>query len=254
MTFEEDVGRDKLPAYLSHGDLPPQLDRSLLKDRIGELLREYIISGRVPAGAKLVEREIAESFGVSRMPVRDALMQLETEGLVVSRPDARYVVELTEQDIRELYEVRIVLERLAAQNAARRTTTQKQAALSAKLAEMKDALERQDGATFAKTDVEIHRLIWAQAGNHKLMRTLESLVGPIFMWITLNHYPAGFAFGFHEEIVAAIGSGDQEAAAQSVERHMREALDTSLRIFVRDADKLEGVSEESAGVQAELFR
>src|SRR5207249_8524626 len=70
--------------------------RNLLKDRAMDLLRDHIVSGRIPAGAKVVERDVAQLLGISRAPVRDALIQLETEGLVVSKPSGRYVIELSE--------------------------------------------------------------------------------------------------------------------------------------------------------------
>ena len=71
-----------------------RLDRNSLKEQSTELLRSYIISGRIPPGTKLAERELADLLGVSRMPARDALMDLEREGLVVSRPNGRYVIRI----------------------------------------------------------------------------------------------------------------------------------------------------------------
>ena len=90
-----------------------KLLRVSLKDQAADILRDQIISGEISPGSKLVEREVAELLGISRAPARDALMQLEKEGLVVSQLDARYVIELTERDIRELHAIRLVLERLA---------------------------------------------------------------------------------------------------------------------------------------------
>ena len=78
--------RDKIAALVLDDDVPFRLERNLLKDRAMDLLRDHIVSGRIPAGAKVVERDVAQLLGISRAPVRDALIQLETEGLVVSKP------------------------------------------------------------------------------------------------------------------------------------------------------------------------
>ncbi len=94
------------------------LGRVFLKDQVNDLLRDMIISGRFPPGTKLIEREIADYLGVSRAPVRDALLQLEKGRLWLSiNRNGRYVIELSERDIRELYQVRNALEKLAVELA-----------------------------------------------------------------------------------------------------------------------------------------
>jgi len=130
-----------LASLLRRGDNHElRLDRNSLKDQSTELLRTYIIGGRIPPGTKLAERELADLLGVSRMPARDALMDLEREGLVVSRPNGRYVIELHSQDIEQLFEIRLVLERLAVSAAAANHSEQNDAALRANLAEMAAAI------------------------------------------------------------------------------------------------------------------
>ncbi len=93
----------RLPG-IQHEDA--RLDRNLLKDLAAETLRDYISTGRIPEGTKLTERKVSRLLGISRMPARDALMILEAEGLVVSRPDGRYVIELTEKDVRDIHVLR----------------------------------------------------------------------------------------------------------------------------------------------------
>ena len=86
------------------------LERSGLPERISGLIRDSIVNGRIRPGTRLVERQLASSLGISRVPVREALIQLEQAGLVVSRPNGRYVLEIGEQDIKQLFEVRRALE------------------------------------------------------------------------------------------------------------------------------------------------
>ena len=112
----------RLSGLASLQDSRVSLDRTLLKDRAAETLREFISGGRIPEGTKLTEREVSRLLGISRAPARDALMALEAEGLVVTRPSGRYVIELGAEDVRDIHALRATLERmavgLAAANAA----------------------------------------------------------------------------------------------------------------------------------------
>ena len=172
-------------ALTGMGD-PQRLGRVFLKDQVNDLLRDMIISGRFPPGTKLIEREIADYLGVSRAPVRDALLQLEREGLVVSKPNGRYVIELSERDIREMYQVRKALEKLAVELATQNIEVEQKAELQQMLEDMKNAQLRRDWLAFSKSDVETHRLIWHISGNEHLEAYLNSMSGPIFMFVASN--------------------------------------------------------------------
>src|SRR6478752_7016094 len=80
-------------------------------DLIAETLRDEILRGAIPPGAALRQEELAERFGVSRLPVRDALMRLETQGLVHVYPNrGAFVISLSAEEVREIYEMRLLLE------------------------------------------------------------------------------------------------------------------------------------------------
>lgn len=213
----------------SHGLAP--LERNLLKDRAADILRSQIISGRILPGARLAEREVAQALGISRAPARDALSALENEGLLVSKPSGRYVIELTEQDVRELYDVRIALERLAVAHAARHTCPANQAALLAMLAQLEDVVARGNVGAFVTNDIETHRLIWRQAQNRHLYNTLDSMVGAIFGFVASNaaQYDWQLTVDVHRDTIMSIGSGDVSAAVVSIERHLESALQRSLQ-------------------------
>lgn len=209
------------------------LERNILMDRITELLRDYIVDGRIRPGTRLVERQVAEQLGISRVPVREALIQLEKEGLITSRPAGRYVIELSEQDIHKLYQARRVLERLAVELAAQNTTPEHAKTLQNKLQEMRDAVARQDRGAYVRDDVEIHRLIWGQAKNPYLLHALRTLTGPIFMFIANNADIFGWdqTLKLHEDLVTSINSGDMSAALEAIERHMDDGLQRSYAVF-----------------------
>src|SRR5215831_3504469 len=97
-----------------------RIARESLKEQAWIILRDLIVTGAISPGQKLTERDVAKLLGVGRMPARDALMKLEEQGLVVTRPDARYVIELGQKDIQDWFEIRQALEVLAVQNAVAR--------------------------------------------------------------------------------------------------------------------------------------
>lgn len=217
-----------------------RLDRNSLKDQSTELLRSYIISGRIPPGTKLAERELADLLGVSRMPARDALMDLEREGLVVSRPNGRYVIELHPKAIDQLFEIRLVLERLAVSAAAANHSEQNCAALRANLEQMAEAITRNDRDAFVRADLEAHQLIWNQANNPYLLKMLNSIVGPIFMFIFSQadfHTTWRETLQLHQELADAICAGDAAQAVRSIEAQMQESVDLSYRAFAKSQGK-----------------
>ena len=211
----------------------PRLARALLRDQTTELLREYIVSGRIPPGTRLVEREVGALLGVSRAPVRDALLELEQEGLVVTKTDGRFVIKLTRQDVRELYQVRLVLEGLAVKLAAQNTSPDNRAHLDHALQEMAEAVAKHDRSGHVKADVEMHWLVWEQAGNRHLLRMLSSMIGPVFMFVANNAdaYDWQETLGLHEDLVTCINAGDVDAAVASIGRHLDNALHRSLQVF-----------------------
>lgn len=213
-------------AHVAMGDGVLQLQRALLKDQATDLLRDHIVSGRLPPGGKLVERDVAELLGISRAPVRDALIQLETEGLVVTKPNGRHVVELNDRDIRELHQVRSALEKLAVELAAQSITPDNRQALVAKLRDMQEAIGRRDRLAYIKSDVDLHRLIWQQAGNSHLYTILNSMAGRIAVSVSSNaeFYDWEETLAVHEELVNCINAGDAPGAINSVAQHMANAL------------------------------
>ena len=217
----------------SNGGQQPRLARALLKDQTTDLLREYIVSGRIPPGTRLVEREVGALLGVSRAPVRDALLELEKEGLVVTKPDGRFVIKLTRQDVRELYQVRLVLEGLAVKLAAQNTCSENRAQLDQALQDMTEAVAKHDRSKHVEADVEMHLLVWEQAGNGHLLRMLSSMIGPVFMFVANNAdaYNWQDTLGLHEDMVTCINAGDVDAAVASIERHLDNALHRSLQVF-----------------------
>jgi DNA-binding GntR family transcriptional regulator len=211
-----------------------KLDRNSLKDQSTELLRNAIISGRIPQGTKLVERELADLLGISRMPARDALMDLEREGLVVSKLNGRYVIELGKEDVQNLLQVRLELEKLAVTLAAQHTSPAYCVALEANLQKMREAIAQNNRNAYVKSDLEAHELIWQQAHNPYLLKMLNSIVGPIFMFIASHtEFQTNWheTLQMHEDLANAICAGNPARAVQSIEEQLENSRQLSLRVF-----------------------
>lgn len=220
---------------LSIQDKGQKLERNLLKDMAADALRDYISTGRIPEGTKLTEREVSRMLGISRMPVHDAFMILETEGLVVRRGGVRYVVQLSEQNVRDLHVVRRILEKEAAEQAAMNVTAGSQAALYAALEALEQAAATGDHHLTAKCDMALHQIIWQQADNKYLLELLNSLVGVIFV---LNDRVRVYSLkskrnplGEHRRMIEHIVAGDATQAGRTMEAHLNDALTKSLATF-----------------------
>ncbi len=151
-----------------------------LKLHIYNQLREAIVSGKWRPGERLNESKIAREFGISRIPVREALMQLQEHGLVMNHERrGMFVTLLDEDDVKRINSVRIVLEAEALKLC--RTKLKKQdAATLTRLVEMMDAWTEGTEMDAAVLDLQFHRTIWNATGNPYLSKTLDSLTTALF--------------------------------------------------------------------------
>jgi DNA-binding GntR family transcriptional regulator len=217
----------------------PILNRAPLNDQVTHLLREYIVKGKLKPGSKLIERELAEWFKVSRMPVHDALVQLEKEGLVVTKTDARYVIQLTQKDMVELTQVRIVLERLAAERAAQKSIPENKQQYAHLLQRLQEAIERRDIDAFSDGHMEIHRAIWRQADNPHLQKALGSILGPILMFMASSEYVDWEnTYERHKRLIEAIQAGDPQAAGEYMVSHYVRSLMQPIQSFEKAGELL----------------
>ena len=136
------------------------------------VIRDLIMTGRIPPGSKLTERELADKLGVSRAPVREALIEFERLGLVVSKPNGRYVIKHSAQDVAQLYEARRPLEKVAAECAAKRIQSPDAKLLREELADMRKHVEAADYENFVAGEFSIHGKIWKIADNPFLLKML----------------------------------------------------------------------------------
>jgi DNA-binding GntR family transcriptional regulator len=224
-----------LNRYLKQaGGDTPRVERTSLKTQSTDLLRAQILSGKLPQGTRIAEKDLAELLGVSRMPARDALVDLEHEGLIVSKPSGRFVIQLDKEDIQNLFQVRIVLERLAVSQAAQQRTAKDNELLQANLERMRQAIAHDNRDAYVKSDLEAHQLIWQQARNQYLLKMLNSIIGPIFVFMGShtefqNNWQE--TLQMHQELTEAICAGDVDRAVESIDGQLQYSLRLSLQAF-----------------------
>src|SRR5690242_12502252 len=150
---------------LSEKTLYPIQNRRAIHELIADSLREAILTGQFQPGERLGQDEIAASVSVSRIPVREALLKLQAEGLVVSAPHKGYtVVELTTDEIRDIYSIRIELEGLAVRLAVPNMTPERLAHIERILSEEK-TLEDTEHQRRIELNREFHRTIYEAANR-----------------------------------------------------------------------------------------
>lgn len=133
---------------------------------VADRLREAIIDGQFPLGAMIPEESLAASFGVSRTPVREALNQLQSLGLVTVRPQrGSYVFSPDESDVAALCEFRCVMEPRAAELARRHDRAATVAALKAAIADMEAACAQTDAVRYSRADTRLHEAFVDNCGN-----------------------------------------------------------------------------------------
>lgn len=201
------------------------------RQRVHERLREYIISGRLRPGDRLVERDLAVRFGVSRGPVREAVRDLQSEGFVEAESPRRLVVrKLSRTDVEELFDVREALEVLACGLAAQRADQQDLRRLDRLLANAARAIEAGRLSQAADRNAEFHEQIIVLAGN----RLLSSMVHPLadrLRWLFRQNEDWARLLHEHKRLLAAIASGDPERARECSLRHVQENRALALRLL-----------------------
>ncbi|MGH2560958.1 MAG: GntR family transcriptional regulator [Thermomicrobiales bacterium] len=201
-----------------------KLEHYTLNERVYRRLREIVISGTIPLGARLDEISLAGELGVSRTPLREAIGRLTQEGLVEYRPyRGNFVRGFTVTRLNDLYEVRKVLEALAIRTAVAKLSDQQLDTLRAILGDVDTALARGDLTAYSAADRRFHAAIADFSGNEILIQSLNRLTDQIQVArVMANRDPHVVERTAHERprILAALASRDADAAAALMEEHI----------------------------------
>ncbi|HEX9086702.1 MAG TPA: GntR family transcriptional regulator [Arthrobacter sp.] len=200
------------------------LEKKSLREQALSALRIAITSGELEPGRHLVETELSDMLQISRGTLREALRQLEQEGLLSAGPRGRLSVRhLDAKEIRDIFAVRAALESLAARTLCElpdraQVTASLRTAIEAMAAAAKASLEER-----IESDLEFHRTMCRLTGNETLLHSWESLEGSIrmsIMYAGVERAVSNMSVDRHYDIVAAIESGDASLARQTILEHM----------------------------------
>lgn len=195
-----------------------------------QMILEAIDTGTYRPGDRLVESELAERFGVSRTPIREALQRLETQSLLSRDGRSLIVASLDHNEMAELYVVRSELEALAARLAAKRATAEEVRLLRRMIED--DAARVDDPAALARSNRTFHRQIHLASHNRFLVQQLDLVFRSMALMANTSLASQGrgsVALAEHTRIVEAIAQGDSEAAAAAFKAHISNAFETRLR-------------------------
>lgn len=198
-----------------------------LRSRIFNQLEEGILSGKYPAGANLTEKDLCEEFGVSRTPLREALCQLELEGLVECIPNKGAVVlGITPQDISNIYAIKIALDGLAAELAATRITEAELTELDETLTLTEFYVQKGDIEKLLELDSRFHDIICTASKN----RPLRGMMGTFHKYLKMVRHSSltnpgrpNKVLAEHLAILEAIKAQDGALASRLSVEHTKQA-------------------------------
>ena len=200
------------------------MSKEVLAEQIAQRLRRSVLRGELPPGASIKERDIAETMGVSRTPIREAIRVLAQEGLVALRPSRSPIVAIP--DLREVEEqtvVLIALEKLSAKLACRNASDQEFADLGVIVAHISDNYEDGDTLDIFEADMSFHMAIAEASANRSLAETHATFLRRLWR----ARYLAAIArrnreriVDQHGDILAALCARDEAAAEAAIDNHL----------------------------------
>ena len=209
------------------GSVPGASGEMSKKELIIKQLRAEIVSGQIAPGEKLSEARLAERFGVSRMPVRDAFKELENAGFVtIEQRRGTFVRGTSRSEILDLFEVREAIEGMAARLCAHRANNQQLAKMDEAIEAMSRQAKALDMDGYSQSDERFHELIMSGAANEWLSDHYRLLVqhlhrGLLSSIVTRREGRMDRSLAEHVEIMRALHAHDQQGAENAMRGHVR---------------------------------
>lgn len=205
------------------------------KMRVVTALKEAIVSGTLQSGDQIVEGKLAQQFGVGQGLIREALIDLEHQGFVQRSPFSwTQVTKLTNEDARDIFDIRIRVEPLAFDLAARKATPEQVSELRILVASAKEGAESGQLDEFFDKHLAYRRRIWDLSGNRFLKETLERLVAPLYALYLMRadfnreglYETIHDCISHQEATLRAFEAGRPDEAAEVVRRFLQQMKDS----------------------------
>lgn len=206
---------------------------SALKDWAYDTIKESILNLRIAPGTQLHIEDLADQLGISRTPIREALLRLESDGLVRAVPRVGFfVTEITRRDLEELFELRALLEGHAAERVASVLTGDELAHIDRLLEASVSAVERGDLDRFLEAEIAFHTLLIERTPNRQLIAMMESLRDLTYRerMLSLESLEnVRESLAEHQRIVVALHQRDGELAGRLMREHICAIRDRMLQ-------------------------
>lgn len=200
------------------------IERQSLADQVYKYIKRLILSGELKGGEKVPEERVAQLFGVSRTPIREALRRLEEYGLIKIKPRSyALVVELAPSEAEQIARVRARLESLAVELLAEKGTEEDFDILEQLVNECDELLVTGDLASTFEKDSQLHLEIAKRTGNRHLYEIFEKIDAKVQLLRLVLHLPVNELTGFigqHKDIIHYIKMHNKEAAAKLMTKHI----------------------------------
>lgn len=211
-----------------------------LREQVAERLRLAIATGRFPAGTRLIERELCEMMGVSRTSLREALRELQADGLITLQPNRGLSVStITEQTARSIYEVRAVLEGLAARLFARNATESQLKALHESVDRLAEVYRNFSADAFIAAKTRFYDILLEGAGNEvaaDMLRRIHTRVSQLRVVSLSSAERAQQSIRELREFLEALEQRDEESAQQICVAHVQAAAAAAMRSITSPKD------------------
>lgn len=217
------------------------LSSPTLAEQTVDLIRKRILGGGFARGERLVETKLANQLQISRGPIREALKQLATEGLVREEPRrGTFVTAPTAKDVRDVYDLRAAIEARAARLVIRQRDPQALEVLRRAFERLRGAVRREDLRELVRFDFKFHETLCRVSGNGRLHEVFVRNASVLRVLIQLEEGQFYRSFDEverqHVELLASIESGDEAKAEALVVRHLEDARDRLLTYLADSAE------------------
>lgn len=214
-----------------------------IRQKIYDHLREQLLSGEIPPDQHLIETKIAKEIGTSRTPVREALHNLELEGLIESIPRVGYVVKsIKEGEVEEICEIRKAIEEVAARWAMEKARQRLIEELKKNLSISEEKVVYGDPRNFIDLDAQYHEIITKLSGSKRLQELAQTLRRHMLRYRTQSIYLMDNvlrAIDGHKGILEAIEKGDMEEVKKAIGHHLEQSKRDILRYALKEDREIE---------------
>lgn len=213
-----------------------RVDRVALRDKIAHIIQEAILGGQYTPGDRIVEMTVAEQMNVGQNTIREALQVLEHQFLVTKVPHlGTFVTKLSDEEVSQIYRVRLELEPLAAELAAEKFDENSCQSLEKIADQMATCARLGDYKQYVRADFDLHEAIWEFSGNRFLAKALKTITPPLFAYILIRNFPIAGKLQMAEEqkshatMVKILNGKDALAARQYSRELMQRSWEQTVR-------------------------